>query len=108
MRKLARQLNQMAPTADEHVLRAILGKREALMVSIRSLLAQSDTGREAIEPDGGAYAERKRSLREMVSEIARIDSESSRILAARSDEVAAEIRKMRAGKQWRENARSWK
>lgn len=108
LRNLAQQLHRMAPTADGPVIRAMLGRREALIGSIRARLAQSDALSDREQAKADLTSDERRSFREVISEIAEIDGRSARILTARSDDLAAEIRKVRAGKQWRENARSWK
>lgn len=95
LRKLAMQLQRMAASADDTVLRAILGKREALLDAIRSRLAESN----AAAADSGA----RRRLSQTVAEIAEMDQQSARLLKERAVAVAAEIEKLRAGRKWRES-----
>lgn len=97
LRKLALQLQRIAPTADESVLRAILGKREALLGAIRSRLAEAESA--ARPADVGA----RRRFARAVDEISAMDRESARLLQERATAVAAEINKLRAGRKWRES-----
>jgi hypothetical protein len=107
LRDLAHRLKSVASTADDPMLRAILGKREALMDSIRARLAEAG----AFEPPEvatDAGSDERRYLYDAVSEIVAMDRESARVLKDRADKVAAEIQKLRVGRQLRESARLWK
>ncbi len=108
LRNLAHQLKRMAPSADEHALRAILGKREALMDSIRRRLADKNAFEELQGVDNKVPVETHRLLYDVVSEILVLDRESARVLKQRAESVAAEIQKVRAGRKWRESAGLWK
>jgi hypothetical protein len=106
LRDLSQQLRNVAATAEDHVLRAILGKREALMGSIRARLGEEGAPEES-GADSGQAANGKLVFDTMI-EIVDMDRESTRVLKARSAQVAEEIRKIRAGRKFRESARLWK
>ena len=105
LRTLAARFRHLAPTAGEPVLRAILVKREALLGSISmgiGRLAQSakDAGAGAAPETAGAQgAVFAQTLREVTD----MDRESQAALRKRSNEVADEVLKLRAGKKWRQS-----
>jgi len=112
LRRLASQLHRRAATIDSHMLRAIMGKREALLDSIRSCLAPgADPSR---PPDPSSFAEElalsaqeKEVIAETVHEIAVLDREAERLLRGRAEALAAEIQKLKAGRKSRESYRKW-
>lgn len=102
LRDLSQQLRSVAATAEDNVLRAILGKREALMGSIRVRLAEQE---EEIAREG--QSEKKKEIFKTISEIVDMDRESARLLKERAAQAAEEIKKIRAGRQFRESTRQW-
>ena len=112
LRRLASQLRRRAPTADDHMLRAIMGKREALLDSIRASLGPAsddvETPRPASFSEELALTDRQEEvIVETVHEIAALDGEAERILKDRAGELAAEIRKLKAGRKSRESYAKW-
>ena len=113
LRELSAQLHKRAATADEHVLRAILGKRESILNGIRTLLSppadakrHSEATPQPVPVNAAGAAEE--SFAENVKEIASMDEESQRILKERAEKVADEIQKIKAGRKWRESCPKWK
>jgi hypothetical protein len=98
LRILAARFRHLAPTAQEHMLRAILGKREALLDAISTRL-----GRQAEPADRADAGGQKSAFAQALREVAAADRESASALRKRSDETAAEIQKLRAGKKWRQS-----
>ena len=112
LRRLAAQLHKRASTAGDSMLRAILGKREALLNSIRARLSPAAGNAEEApaerSADGAdASPERRGMIAKAVEEIAAMDRESERILGKRLAETTAEMRKLKAGRQWRESSQKW-
>ena len=112
LRRLAAQLHKRAATADDPMLRAILGKREALLNSIRAHLSPAtgnaeDAPGECLADGADVSPERRRMIAKTVEEIAAMDRESERILGKRLAETTAEMRKLKAGRQWRESSQKW-
>ncbi len=106
LRKLATRLHALASTADNGVLRAILGKREALLESISArLAAMPPPQREGATPPIGE--QERRLIAQALVEVTAMDRESESALRKRADEVAAEVRKLRAGRKWRESSQKW-
>ena len=97
LRTLAARFRHLAPTAQERVLRAILGKREALLEAISTRLGRPEEPVERAE--AGA---RKTAFVQALSEVAALDRESERALGKRAENAAVEIQKLRAGKKWRQ------
>lgn len=100
LRKLAVQLRRLAGSADDQVLRAILGKRESLLVGIRVELAAAAEKAESVKALANAEG---RGFAQIVAEICAMDQESSQLLRKRADDVAADIQKVRAGRMWRQS-----
>lgn len=110
LRRLAARLHRLAPMADEHVLRVILGKREALLDSIRTRLAQAPAPAEpdVSKPAASEIGEpEQRQFARTLAEITALDRESEGLLKKRSGDTAAEIQKLRAGRHWRESSQRW-
>jgi len=109
LRRLAGQLHRRAATADEHRLRAIMGKREALLEAIRDRVESADetADRESFAAQLDASAAEKEAIAETVREIAVLDSAAEKILRDRAEELGAGIRKLKAGKKSRESYRQW-
>ena len=112
LRKLAEQSHRRAATADGSMLRAIMGKREALLDAIRGRVATKDEPPDPPETTGFAReleltARDKEEIAQTVKEIAVLDSEVERILRTRADELGAEIQKLKAGKKSRECYKQW-
>jgi hypothetical protein len=99
LRLLAARFRHLAPTAQGHVLRAILGKREVLLESISTRLGRL-TGPAGHGADLGP---KKTAFAQALGEVAAIDRESQGALRKRAEETAAEIQKLRAGKKWRQS-----
>ena len=105
LRTLAARLRHLAPTAGEPVLRALLGKREALLGSISTRLGQPTpsakrAGAGATPEIAGAQSE---LFAQALREVAALDRESEAALRKRADEAAYEVLKLRAGKKWRQS-----
>ena len=110
LRRLATQMHKRAPGGDGHVLRAIMGKREALLGSIRSQLATEDADIADVAladclPEMSAV--QQQLIVETVAEIAAIDRDTERVLSGRMSETVAEMQKLRAGRKWRESSQTW-
>ena len=101
-RKLALRLKRRAATADQQTFRAILGKREAILDSIRELVSP-----ETATPVAELGQQEKRLVGKTLAEVATMDAESERIIRERAGKVAAEIQKLRAGRKWRETSKQW-
>jgi hypothetical protein len=105
LRTLAARFRHLAPTAAEPVLRAILLKREALLGAIGTGVgrltqaAKSAAAGGAPENAGAQSAAFAQVLREVTA----MDRESQAALRKRADEIADEVMKLRAGKQWRQS-----
>jgi len=100
LRRLADQLHRRAATADGHRLRAIVGKREALLDAIRDRIGSADNAR-----DAESLAAEKDAIAEAIREIALLDSATEKILRDRVEEFGADIRKRKAGKESRKSCR---
>jgi len=109
LRRLAGQLHRRAATADGHRLRAIMGKREALLDAIRDRIESADQtpDAESFAAQLDASAAEKEAIAETVREIAVLDSAAEKILRDRAEELGAGIRKLKAGKKSRESYRQW-
>lgn len=109
LRRLAGQLHRRAATADEHRIRAIMGKREALLDAIRDRIESADNASDAesFAMQLEVNAAEKETLAETVREIAVLDSAAEKILRDRAEELGADIRKLKAGKKSRESYRQW-
>jgi hypothetical protein len=102
LRTLTARFRRLAPTAEPQVLRAILGKREALLGAIgarvgRLTQSANDAPAAAPETAGAQKAVFAETLREVVV----MDRESQAALKKRAVEAAEEVLKLRAGKKWR-------
>lgn len=112
LRRLASQLHRRASTADSHMVRVIMGKRELLLDSIRARVSRKPDDSETVEDGSFAdalelSAQEKEVIAETVHEIRKLDTEAQRILKGRSDKLGAEIRRLKAGKKSRECYRKW-
>ena len=110
LRRLATQMHRRASGGEGHVLRAMMGKREALLNAIRSRIATEDADIADIAladclPEMSAA--QQQLIVETVAEIAAIDRDTERVLSGRMNETAAEIQKLRAGRKWRESSQIW-
>jgi len=112
LRRLAGQMHRRAASADGHMLRAIIGKREALLTSIRGHVSAAPAALPAMPADAfgralGLSAQEKEAISETLKEIMVLDAESDRILRSRAEELGAEIRHVKAGRKSRESYRTW-
>lgn len=92
-RSLSVQLRQMAAGAEPSALQAVLIRRAGVLAAIRS--------RRAPAASAPAPHESEADFTRSLAEIAEMDRDVIRLLEIRSAGVAAEIAKLRAGKQWR-------
>lgn len=109
LRRLAGQLHRRAATADGDRLRVIMGKREALLNAIRDRVEAADEDRDAesFAAELEVNAAEEEAIAETVREIAALDSAAEKILRDRTEELGADIRKLKAGRKSRESYRQW-
>ena len=109
LRTLSARFRHLAPTAQEPVLRALLGKREALLGSIgarvgRLAQAATSAGPVAAPEAAGAH---KAVFAQTLRDVMDMDCESEAALRKRADAAADEVLKLRAGKEWRQSNPQW-
>jgi hypothetical protein len=108
LRTLAARLRRLAPTAQEPVLRALLGKREALLGSIGARVGRLTQSAKCAAPAAPKTAgARNEVFSQTLREVMAMDRESEAALKKRSDASADQVLKLRAGKEWRQNNPQW-
>jgi len=112
LRRLAVQLHRRAATADDHILRVIMGKREALLNSIAAHLASKAKGAENVSgknlpPVSEMPPERRETIAKVVAEIVAMDKESEHVLRKRLSQTTEKMLKLKAGRKWRESVQKW-
>jgi hypothetical protein len=105
LRALAAHLRLLAPTAEASVLRALMGKREALLGDIGARVSRMTTCAQRADADAAPVvaAAQKAVFAQTLREVADMDRESQAALKKRADEAADKIVKLRAGKKWRQS-----